>query len=303
MKDLIIIGAGPAGLAAAIYGQRAGLDLALIERYTPGGQVMNTYEVENYPGFTDPVAGFELISAMEAQARRFGTEVISCDVTSYEKNAQGNFVIHGSAGETYESRTLILAMGSSYKHLGVPGEVEYIGKGVSYCATCDGPFYKGKVTALVGGGNTALEEALFLTRFSSKVYLIHRRDSFRAEKLLSDRVAQNDKIELVLDTVVDQVIGDAKVNSLALRNVRSGEKRVLPVDGFFVFVGYDPNNSIVQKDILDGWGQILVNIDMCTAIPGLFAAGDIRTSSRRQIVMACADGATAAMGAYEYLNR
>jgi thioredoxin reductase (NADPH) len=290
-------------MSAAIYCRRAGLDISVVERYAPGGQVMNTYEVENYPGFAEPVSGFELVDAMTKQAERFGTETVSADVVSYEKRSDGNFVVRGSGGEEFEARSLILAMGSSYKHLGIPGETEFIGRGVSYCATCDGAFYKGKVTALVGGGNTALEEAVFLTRFASKVYLIHRRSEFRADKIIIDRVLQNDKIEILYDTVAEAVTGEQKVSAVSLKNKVSGESKSLPVDGFFVFVGYDANNAIVQKDILDEWGQIRVDLSMSTPVPGLFAAGDIRSASKRQIVMACADGATAAMSAYEYLNR
>jgi thioredoxin reductase (NADPH) len=303
MKDLLILGAGPAGMSAAIYGRRAGLDLAIAERYAPGGQVMNTYEIENYPGFTDPVSGFTLVNAMESQALRLGTEVMSCDVSSYEKNAAGHFVVLGTGGERYEARALILAMGASYKRLEVPGEREFTGKGVSYCATCDGAFYKNKMTALVGGGNTALEEALFLTRFASKVYLIHRRDEFRADMVLRERVRANEKIEILYSTVVEKVNGSMKVESLSIRDLTRNATKELSVDGFFVFVGYDPNSSIVPGDLLDEWKQIRVDIRMRTSVEGLFAAGDIRGGSKRQIVMACADGATAAMEAYDYLNR
>jgi thioredoxin reductase (NADPH) len=303
MKDLLILGAGPAGMSAAIYGRRAGLDLAIVERYAPGGQVMNTYEIENYPGFTDPVSGFALVNAMESQALRFGAEVVSCDVSSYEKDMAGHFAVHGTGGERYEARSLILAMGASYKRLGVIGEREFTGKGVSYCATCDGAFYKNKVTALIGGGNTALEEALFLTRFANRVYLIHRRDEFRADMVLRERVRANEKIKILYSTVVEKVNGSMKVESLSIRDLKSDETQELPVDGFFIFVGYDPNSSIVPGDLLDEWKQIRVDIHMRTSVEGLFAAGDIRGGSKRQIVMACADGATAAMEAYDFLNR
>ena len=303
MKDCIIIGSGPAGMSAAIYCLRAGLDISVIERYAPGGQVMNTYEVENYPGFPEPVSGFNLVDAMSKQAERFGAETVSCDVVSYEKRADGIFEIKGSAGEKYEARALILAMGSSYRRLGIPGEAEFTGRGVSYCATCDGAFYKGKITAVVGGGNTALEEAIFLTRFASKVYLVHRRDAFRADKIIVDRVLANDKIEIIYDTVVESVAGEGKVNAMHVLNKKTGETKSVQIDGFFVFVGYDANTSIVKKDVLDNDGQIQVDLSMRTPVEGLFAAGDIRSSSKRQIVMACADGATAAMSAYDYLNR
>ncbi|MGL4369656.1 MAG: NAD(P)/FAD-dependent oxidoreductase, partial [Spirochaetota bacterium] len=219
MKDLVIIGAGPAGLTAAIYGKRAGLDLVVIEKFAPGGQVMNTYEVENFPGFMDPVTGFQLMQSMEAQALRFGTQIESADISSFEKRNDGTFAVKGSGGELFESRAVILAMGSSFRLLGVPGEKEFTGMGVSYCATCDGAFFKDKVTAVIGGGNTALEEALFLTRFASKVYLIHRRDECRGDKLLQDRVFSNEKIVPMLGYLPESIHGTAKVEYIALKNV------------------------------------------------------------------------------------
>ncbi len=303
MKDLIILGAGPAGLAAAIYGMRAGLDLMVIEKFSPGGQVMNTYEVENYPGFVEPVPGWELVSAMENQARRLGAEIISAEIQSLTFDNQSKiFTLSQSDGNTFQAKTVIAATGASLKKLGIPGEEHFFGRGVSYCATCDAAFYKERVTAVIGGGDTALEEAHYLTRFASKVYLIHRRNEFRAAKILQDRIAASEKIVPVLETIPLSIDGEAKVQSIAIKNVRTGETSVLTVDGVFVFIGYTPNTSYLPSDILNEKGEVIVDMQMRARIPGLFAAGDLRSESRRQIVMACADGATAALGAYEYLT-
>jgi thioredoxin reductase (NADPH) len=303
MKDLIIIGAGPAGMAAAIYACRAGLNVSVIEKFSPGGQVINTYEVENYPGFKDVISGFELVNAMEEQAKKFGMITENAEIVSFKKEEDGTFTVNGSGNEVFRSRALILAMGSNYKKLGVPGELEMIGSGVSYCATCDGAFYRNKVTAVIGGGNTALEEALFLTRFASKVYLVHRRGEFRAEKVLQDRVDANEKIEKILDTVVEKVNGSGRVESMTIKNNKTGETKDLSVEGFFVFVGFDPCTKFVPKELCDEWGQIKVDMRMRTLVPGLYAAGDIRIESCKQIITACADGAIAALCAYEYLNK
>ena len=303
MKDLIIIGAGPAGLSAAIYGIRAGIDLSVVEKFSPGGQVVNTYEVENYPGFVDPVSGWDLMSKMEAQTKRLGAEIINGDIKTIKKDADRNiFILTQTNGNIIECRSVIIASGASFRKLGAPGEKEFLGRGVSYCATCDGAFYREKIAAVVGGGNTALEEAIFLTRFASKVYLIHRRDEFRADKILQDRIIGNSKIETILDTTVQSINGSAKVDSLLLKNKKTGNESTLITDGVFIFVGFDPNTSIVPTEILNDKQEVIVDMNMNTAIPGLFAAGDLRSSSKRQIVMACADGSTAAMEAYIYLN-
>jgi thioredoxin reductase (NADPH) len=302
MKDLIIIGAGPAGLSAAIYGLRSGLDLIMVERLAPGGQVMSTYEVENYPGFVDPVAGWELMSRMENQARRLGAEIVCGDVVSIDRNAAGGVLVLTMAdGSSMEARTVIAATGASYRKLKVPGEVEHIGHGVSYCATCDGAFFKDRVCAVIGGGDTALEEAHFLTRFARKVYLIHRRDSLRGAKILQDRIFSNDKIEPVLDTIVESIDGVTKVENLALKNVKTGNQHMLAVEGVFIFVGFVANTNYLPADILDKNREVVTDINMRTNIAGLFAAGDLRSGSKRQIVMAAAEGATAALEAYEYI--
>ncbi len=303
MKDLIIIGAGPGGLTAAIYGMRAGIDLAVIEKFSPGGQVMNTYEVENYPGFVDPVPGWELVSAMENQARRLGAEITSAEVERLEHNAADRFfTLHCPDGTKFDARTVIIASGASYRNLNVPGEKEFLGCGVSYCATCDGAFYKDRITAVIGGGDTALEEALFLTRFSSTVYLIHRRDRFRGMPILQERVLSNEKIVPVYNSTVTGINGQTMVESVTVRDTRSDECREITTDGVFIFVGYDPNSAFVPPPLLNERREVIVDMQMRTSIEGLYAIGDVRSDSRRQIVMACADGATAALDAYDYLQ-
>jgi len=302
MKDLIIIGAGPAGLTAAIYGIRAGLDLAVVEKFSPGGQVINTYEVENYPGFVEPVEGWDLMSKMENQAKRLGVEILNGDVSSIEKDESANiFKLKKTDGKILEAKSVIIASGASFRKLNVPGEKEFTGRGVSYCATCDGAFYKEKVTAVIGGGDTALEEAFFLTKFASKVYIIHRRDEFRGAKILQDRVLANEKIVPVYDSVVESINGTMKVDSVTLKNKKTSKETKLDVDGAFIFIGFDPNTSFVPKEVKTEKNEVIVDMAMETPIKGLFAAGDLRIKSKRQIVMAAADGATAAMSAYDYI--
>jgi len=299
MKDLIIIGGGPAGLTAGIYGMRAGLDLIIIEKFSPGGQVVNSYEIENYPGFANPIAGWELMAGMEDQARRLGAEIISAEVIAVKKD-DGFFTVILSNREI-QGKSVIVATGTKNRKLDVPGEKEYLGRGVSYCATCDEAFFKDKVTVVVGGGDAALEEADFLTRFSSKVYLVHRRDQFRGADILQKKVFSNEKIISVLDTVVESINGDEKVSSVLLKN-NNGEAKKLDTDGVFIFVGFDPNTSFVDAELLNSNREIIVDMNMQTKVAGLFAAGDIRSGSKRQIVTAAADGATAVLNAYEYLR-
>lgn len=302
MKDLLIIGAGPAGLTAAIYAVRAGIECAILEKFSPGGQVVNTYEVENYPGFENPIPGWELMSAMEAQARRLGVPIESVDVAGIRKDdAADSFIVTTADGGEHAARAVILATGASFKKVGVPGEVEFTGRGVSYCATCDGAFYKGRIVAVIGGGNTALEEAIFLTRFATRVYLIHRRDEFRGAKILQDRVLSNDRITPVYDTVVGSINGATSVESVTLINKKTNVQSEQHVDGVFVFVGYEPNTAYCPAELLNPAGEVIVNRDMKTRIDGLFAAGDLREGSIRQIVAACGDAAVAAVHAYAYL--
>jgi len=301
MKDLCIIGAGPAGITAAIYALRAGIDIAIVERFAPGGQIINTFEVENYPGFAEPVMGAELVSAMEQQAKRLGAQIDNKEIISISKSG-GNFICQCADGTSIESRSVIVATGSRYKKLGIPGEIEYTGKGVSYCATCDGAFFRGKKVAVIGGGDTALEDAHFLTKFVDKLYLIHRRDEFRGSRILQQRVIDHPKIEIVYNTIPIEIQGEKKVSSLLIQNKVSGESKTLPVDGVFIFIGYIPVTEMVPSEVKDEWGAVIVDESMRTSIPGLFAAGDIRINSRKQIITAAGDGATAAMAAYDFLN-
>ncbi len=300
MKDLVIIGGGPAGLTAGIYGMRAGLDLVIVEKFSPGGQVINSYEIENYPGFVDPVAGWKLMADMEEQTRRLGAEIISAEVVSIKKDA-GVFTVSLADGEI-QARSVIIAAGAFNRRLNVSGEKEFLGRGVSYCATCDGAFYKDKVTVVAGGGDVALEEAFFLTRFASKVYLIHRREHFRGADILQKRVLGNEKIVPVLCTNIESVNGDTTVSSVTLKNTATGAISKLDTDGVFIFIGYDPNTSFVDAELLNEHKEVIVDMNMHTAVEGLYAAGDIRSGSKRQIVMAAADGATAVLSAYEYLT-
>lgn len=300
VKDLIIIGGGPAGLTAGIYGIRAGLDLLLLEKLSPGGQVVNSYEIENYPGFVDPVPGWELMARMEDQARRLGVPIEPAEVISVLKE-ELLFRVNTTGGDLY-AKSVIIASGAQSRKLGVAGENEFLGRGVSYCATCDGAFYKDRTTVVIGGGDVALEEAHFLTRFASKVYLVHRRDSFRGTDILQKRVNGDPRITTVFNTVVESINGDDKVNSVSIKNVITGGTGKLEADGVFIFVGYDPATSYLDSSLLNEKKEVIVDMNMRTGIEGLFAAGDLRSGSRRQIVMAASDGATAALGAYEFLN-
>ena len=303
MKDVVIIGGGPAGLTASIYAVRAGLSAVLVEMYSPGGQVMKTFEVENYPGFEKPVAGWELMSAMEAQARRLEADITSASVSSLLKDDETNlFTVKFSDGTEVRSKTVIAAPGASLKKLGIEGEERLTGRGVSYCATCDGAFFKNRITAVVGGGDTALEEALFLTGFSSRVYLIHRRESFRGADILQKRVFASEKIVPVYNSKPVEVKGVNSVEGLVLENTVSGERSELNIDGVFIFIGYQPNSSFLPYEILNDKGEVIVDGGMRTSVDGLFAAGDVRSESKRQIVTAAADGATAALNAYDYIQ-
>lgn len=301
MKDVIIIGSGPAGMAAAIYAVRAGLDTAVLEKGVPGGQILNTADVENFPGFVEPVAGYELVDRMHGQCTRLGVEFTTASVQSVVRK-NGCFEINTENSGILKTKTIIAATGSKNRMLGVPGESEFTGRGVSYCATCDGAFYRDKTVAAVGGGNAALEEAVFLTRFASKVYLIHRRDTFRAENIVVNRVKSNPKIEIIYDTVIEKINGEQKAGFIDLYNKKTDSRSSLAVDGLFIFIGYDPNNSVLPPEILNEYGEADVDISMKTKIAGFYAAGDIRSGSKKQILMACADGATAAMSAYEYIS-
>lgn len=288
--DLIIIGSGPAGLAAAIYAQRAKLDTIVIEEnFVSGGQVVTTYEVDNYPGLPG-ISGMDLGTTLREHAEKMGAvfvrdKVLELELEGAEKTVTGK-------KETYRARTVILATGAKHRMLGIPGEQELSGMGVSYCATCDGAFFRGKTVAVAGGGDVAVEDAIFLARACEKVYLIHRRDELRAARILQERLMALDNVEILWDTVVDEICGENKVEALKLTQKKAGEKKELAVDGIFIAVGITPNSELVQGKLdMDEQGYIRAGEDGVTSVAGVYAAGDVRTKQLRQILTAASDGA------------
>ena len=303
--DIAIIGGGAAGMTAAIYAARAKRRTVLWERAVIGGQIATTGSVENYPGFPEGVEGPELSEAMHRQAERFGLETRYGAVTALQREGT-RYRLETDSG-TVLARAVLVTAGAEPMKLGVPGEQEFTGRGVSYCATCDAAFFRDEVVAVVGGGDSALDEALFTTRFASKVYVIHRRDELRAEAVLQERAFNEPKIEFIWDTVVEHVNGSegqaGGVRSLSLRNVKTDARRELEVTGMFVFIGQTPNSELLgDLVVLDGGGHAHVNLWMETALPGLYVAGDVRVDSARQLVAAAGDGATAAIRADRYLD-
>ncbi len=299
--DIAVIGAGPAGLSAGIYAARAKLSTVIIEKMYPGGQAAITHLIENYPGFSEGIGGSELMDNMKAQAERFGAEVLNGDVEKLGKKG-GIFAIT-LKGETLEAKSVILAMGAEPRKLGAKGEDEFIGRGVSYCATCDGAFYTDLPIMVIGGGDTAIEEAIYLTRFASSVKIVHRRDELRATKILQERSFNNEKISFIWDSVVEEIKGNDMVEEVVVKNVKTGELNSVPVNGIFVAVGYIPKTSFVKDLVsLNEKGYIITDEKMATDIPGVFAAGDVREKTLRQVVTAVADGAIAAVEAEKYLE-
>jgi thioredoxin reductase (NADPH) len=298
--DIVIIGAGPSGLAAALYASRARRRTLLIERNVTGGQIALTSIIENYPGF-DEVDGFELGQMMQRQAEKYGTEMAYANVTGLERRDKLH-IVHTSEGD-YSAKALIIAGGADYNKLAVPGEERLTGKGVSYCATCDAAFFKDQVVAVVGGGDAAMDEGLFVTRYASKVYVIHRRNELRAGKILQERAFANPKMEFVWNTVVEEIEGADAVQRVKLRNVETNEESALDVGAVFIFIGHHPNTEYLRGSVkMDGGGHLYVNDWMETGVPGLFAAGDVRVNSARQVVSAAGDGATAAIRADHYIT-
>lgn len=299
--DVIIIGAGPAGLAAAIYTGRSRLKTLVLEKAIPGGQILLTDWIENYPGFPEGIAPFELMENFRKQALRFGAEIENDEVRSLERN-EGGWLVHGIRDD-YFARAVIVATGSTYRRLGLENEARLIGRGVSYCATCDGAFFRDKVVAVVGGGDNALTEALYLTKFCRLVYIIHRRQAFRAVRILQERVDANPKIQVIWNSVVVDVIGENKVEALKIRHVASGEEKELEVDGVFVSIGMEPQSSFLRGLVeMNEWGQIKVGSNMATNQPGLFAAGDVAEACPRQVATAVGTGVAAAIAVDEYLS-
>jgi len=299
--DLIIIGAGPAGMTAALYAGRSGLKALVIEKLFPGGQAATTFWVDNYPGFENGVSGGELMYKFEAQAKRFGAEFITGEVTALELDGDIKKVKLANAEHT--AKAVILAMGASRRQLGLSRERELIGSGVSYCATCDGAFFKGKEVAVVGGGDAATEDALVLARTCSKVYLIHRRDTLRATKVLQQAVMDNKNIEIVWNSVIKDINGENKIDSLALENIQTNQASTQNVSGLFIAIGSIPDTAIAAPHLkLDENGYIITNPDMSTAIPGVYAAGDVCQKPLHQIITAASDGANAVYQATKYIN-
>ena len=300
MYDILIIGAGPAGLAAAIYGQRAGKKTVLVEKQTYGGQILNTPEVENYPGLKT-VSGFELASNLYEQAENLGAEIIYEKVTGIED--LGQFKKVKTTDNEYETKTVIIATGAKNRPLGIEKEADYVGAGISYCATCDGNFFRNRDVAVVGGGNTALEDAEVLSGIANKVYLVHRRDAFRGDQTNVNRLTAKDNVEFVLDSVPVEILGDGIVSGLKVKNKKTEEERVLDVQGIFVAIGQMPDNKDFENvAALDEKGYVNAGEDCKTSTPGVFTAGDCRHKKVRQIATATADGAVAALEAIEYIN-
>ena len=299
--DLIIIGAGPAGLTAAIYAGRAAIKPLVLSGAMPGGQIASTNLVENFPGFPDGINGFDLAMHFQQQAEHFGAEIVMEAATEIDLSNRPFTVT--TRGQTYSGRAVIIATGAFPRRLGIPGEREFFGRGVSTCATCDGFLYKGKTTVVIGGGDSAIDEGLFLTRFADKVQVVHRRDELRASKQLQERAFAEPKMQFVWDSVATEILGDEIVSGVRVRNVKTDEQTVLDTDGVFVYVGLIPATSLVAGQIeLNPAGYIVTDAHQRTNIPGVFAAGDVQNPEFRQCVVAAGDGATAAIQAERFLS-
>lgn len=304
MRDLIIIGSGPAGYTAAIYAARAQLNpLMIASSVEPGGELMKTTEVENYPGFPEGLMGPDLMANFQAQAERFGTEILFDDVTEVDLRGDVKIVKTG-AGETFEAKAVIISTGAAYRELGLPKEKELSGHGVSWCATCDGFFFREKTIAVVGGGDSAMEEANFLTKFASKVYIIHRRDSLKASKIMQQRSFDNPKIEFIWNSAIAELKGDVKLEGVVLEDTVTGEKKDLALEGLFIAIGNDPRVDLVE-DQLKLSAERFIEVDgrsSKTSIPGVFAAGDVIDPTYRQAITAAGSGCVAALDAEHYLS-
>lgn len=297
--DLIIIGAGPAGLTAALYAGRARLKTLILEKMAVGGRILLTETIENFPGFKDPLSTQDLISRMTEQVKSLGIEIKSeeaVDLDCREKLVKAD-------AKTYRALAIIMATGAYPRKLNVPGEEKLTGKGVSYCATCDGPLYKEKNVVIVGGGNAVAEEALYLSRFAKLVNIVHRRTDLRASLILQERLKENKKINFILNSVVTQIIGSQRVEGIKIKDLNSSGERQMPCDGIFIYIGYEPETNLVKNKLqLDESGFIITEDNMATSQPGIFACGDCRRKSLYQVVTACGDGATAADSAYKYIS-
>lgn len=299
--DLVIIGGGPAGLTAGLYAARARLNVILLEKVVPGGQVVATDWIENYPGFPEGISGPDLVQKMTAQVQKFDLNIETNTVVSMDLSAAIKKIT--LSDRVITTHAIIIASGAFPKKLGVPGEDTFYGKGVSVCATCDGPFFKDRVVAAVGGGDTAVQESLFLTKFAKKVYLIHRRDQLRAEAILQERALANEKIEFLWDSVLTGIQGLTDVEKISVQNLKTGDTKEIAVDGCFIWVGILPNSEFLPEDVeLDQYGFIKVDANMQTSVAGVYAAGDVRSTPLRQIVTAVGDAAIAVFSAEHYLQ-
>ncbi|OCA82035.1 thioredoxin-disulfide reductase [Pseudobacillus wudalianchiensis] len=298
--DVIIIGAGPGGMTAAVYTSRANLKTLLIERGVPGGQLQNTEEIENFPSY-DHIAGPDLAQNMFVHALKFGAEYEQANVK--EIVDEGDVKIVHSDSQTYKARAVIIATGTKYKKLGIPGEEEFSGRGVSWCAVCDGAFFRDKELVVVGGGDSAVEESVFLTKFAKKVTVLHRRDRFRAQPILVDRMLKNEKIDVVYNTVVNEIVGEGKVNAVLVENIKTSEVTTFPTDGVFEYIGMNPVSDFVRDlKITDQEGWIITDDRMKTAVAGIYAIGDIRKDAIRQVVTATGDGCVAAIEVQHFVE-
>jgi thioredoxin reductase (NADPH) len=301
MYDVIIVGAGSAGLSAGIYAARAGMNAIMLETVYPGGQIARANHVENYPGFPEGIPGADLALKFKDQAERLGAVIESAEVTGFE--LAGIEKIIKTADKEYRAKAVVLAMGARYKTLGLSSEARLVGSGVSYCATCDGAFFKKKDVAVIGGGDTAIEDALFLTAFANHIYIVHRRSELRAQKALQSAALSNEKIELVWDSEVESILGESFVEGIRVKNVKTQQKREINVSGVFIAVGTEPQTEGVKGQLnTDATGYIVTDADMRTSLPGVFAAGDIVSKSLRQVVTAAADGAVAINSVKIYLR-
>ncbi len=299
--EILIIGGGPAGLTAGIYGARSKRDTLIIEKLLPGGQAGLTDLVENYPGFPEGIEGPDLVKRMEEQAKKFGADILIDEIVDLKLDGEEKEVV-GRSG-IYRAKTVIISGGAEPRKLGVPGEKEFTGKGVSYCATCDGAFFENQDIAVVGGGDTAVQEAIYLTQFARKVTIIHRRDKLRATKILQERAFKNEKIDFLWNSVVTEILGNKRVEKIKVKNVKTGEEKIIEKDGIFIYIGLIPNTEYLKGKIdLSPDGYIITDEEMKTNLPGVYAAGDVRKKSLRQIVTAVADGAQAAMSAVKYIE-
>jgi thioredoxin reductase (NADPH) len=299
--DVVIIGAGPAGLSAGVYASRSRLKTLIIEKMGAGGQAAIADWIENYPGFGEGISGFDLAQKMETQAKNFGTEFVFDEIAEVSKR-NGTFLIK-SEQNSYHAKTIILATGTKHRMLGVPGEKEFIGSGVSFCATCDAPFFRDKNVMVVGGGNSAIQEALYLTKFAANVSIVHRRDELRATKILQERAFANSKIQFIWSSVIIEFLGKERLESAKIQNVLTKNETNVQIDGAFIFAGLLPNTNFLNDFIkLDESGYILTNDEMATSVPGIFACGDVRKKLLRQVVTAAGDGAVAAFSAQEYIS-